>query len=195
MTQQHTITEALETLLREAQAVADDHHRPRYIRLDNAISSARAALASQGAAPASASCAIRYIGGMHSTWKCDACGYTDMHDSHPGCRRAAPTGAGDAELTQCPKCKAPCTTTIAMRGGEHGWGTSDLERTRYHYAAPQQPAEAAPVAIPAEVHTALRHAGLVLVRTVHGMEVVPMIQGVAADAALANNKKGGEHAD
>ena len=36
--------DALEMLIREAQAVADDHHRPRYTRLDEAIQSARAAL-------------------------------------------------------------------------------------------------------------------------------------------------------
>ena len=31
----------LEMLIREAQNVADDHHRPRYTRLDEALASAR----------------------------------------------------------------------------------------------------------------------------------------------------------
>ena len=31
----------LETLVRESQKVADDHHRPRYTRLDEALESAR----------------------------------------------------------------------------------------------------------------------------------------------------------
>lgn len=40
---------ALTNLVREAQAVADDYHRPRYARLDDAIASARAALAAPAA--------------------------------------------------------------------------------------------------------------------------------------------------
>lgn len=32
-------------------------------------------------------CGIRYVGGFHSTWKCDTCGYKQIHDAHPGCRR------------------------------------------------------------------------------------------------------------
>lgn len=38
--------------------------------------------------------------------------------------------------TPCPNCGAPCKTTVLMRGGDHGWGTSDRERTRYRYAPP-----------------------------------------------------------
>lgn len=45
----------------------------------------------------------------------------------------------NTKTTPCPTCSAPCTTKVLMRGGEHGWGTSDLERTRYSYAgAPKQ---------------------------------------------------------
>lgn len=40
-----------------------------------------------------------------------------------------------AEAT-CPKCGAPCTTDVKPRGGDYGWGTSDLERTSYRYASP-----------------------------------------------------------
>lgn len=40
---------ALALLIREAQGVADDHHRPRYTRLDDALTSARAVLAKWGA--------------------------------------------------------------------------------------------------------------------------------------------------
>lgn len=35
---------ALVTLINEAQAVADDHHEPRYTRLDEALAYARAAV-------------------------------------------------------------------------------------------------------------------------------------------------------
>lgn len=35
---------------------------------------------------------------------------------------------------ECPTCKAPCDTKINSRGGEHGWGTSDEERTTYSFA-------------------------------------------------------------
>lgn len=42
---------ALSLLIREAQGVADDHHRPRYTRLDDALTSARAVLAKWGAQP------------------------------------------------------------------------------------------------------------------------------------------------
>lgn len=42
-----------------------------------------------------------------------------------------------APAATCPTCEAPCTTTVNMRGGEHGWGTTDLERTVYHYAPAQ----------------------------------------------------------
>ena len=43
------------------------------------------------------------------------------------------------KTTPCPTCSAPCTTKVLMRGGEHGWGTTDLERTQYSYAgAPKQ---------------------------------------------------------
>ena len=35
---------ALKELVVEAQAVADDHHRPRYMRLDQALASARNAM-------------------------------------------------------------------------------------------------------------------------------------------------------
>lgn len=45
-----------------------------------------------------------------------------------------------APLTPCPKCGAPCTTKVKMRGGDHGWGTTDAERTTYRYAQPQPPA-------------------------------------------------------
>ena len=38
---------ALNSLIREAQAVADDHHRPRYFRLDEALTSARSHFASE----------------------------------------------------------------------------------------------------------------------------------------------------
>ena len=38
------LKKALEALIEEAQRVADDHHRSRYIRLDQALASARAAL-------------------------------------------------------------------------------------------------------------------------------------------------------
>lgn len=41
----------------------------------------------------------------------------------------------------CPTCGAPCDTDINMRGGDYGWGTSDLERTTYRYAAPEQPTQ------------------------------------------------------
>jgi hypothetical protein len=41
------VRDALEMLIREAQAAADDYHRPRYTRLDEAISAARAALSAQ----------------------------------------------------------------------------------------------------------------------------------------------------
>lgn len=33
----------------------------------------------------------------------------------------------------CPKCGAPCNTTVGMRGGDHGWGTSDKEHTVYRF--------------------------------------------------------------
>lgn len=51
---------ALTNLVREAQAVADDYHRPRYARLDDAIASARAALA----APAAPQGPIHTCGGL-----------------------------------------------------------------------------------------------------------------------------------
>jgi hypothetical protein len=44
-------------------------------------------------------------------------------------------------VAQCPTCKAPCTTTVNMRGGEYGWGTTDAERTVYRYE-PSPPASA-----------------------------------------------------
>jgi hypothetical protein len=44
-----------------------------------------------------------------------------------------------SELKACPKCKAPCTTRIHQRSGDWGWGTTDAERTTYHYAAPADP--------------------------------------------------------
>lgn len=47
---------------------------------------------------------------------------------------STPTTAG--ALRKCPKCGAPCNATVHMRGGEYGWGTSDLERTTYRYATP-----------------------------------------------------------
>ncbi len=37
----------------------------------------------------------------------------------------------------CPKCGAPCTRTVNMRGGDHGWSTTDEERAEYKYAAPE----------------------------------------------------------
>lgn len=40
------------------------------------------------------------------------------------------------KTTPCPTCKAPCVTTVNMRGGDYGWGTSDAERTVYQYSAP-----------------------------------------------------------
>lgn len=36
----------------------------------------------------------------------------------------------------CPYCKAPCSTVVNIRGGEHGWATSDEQRTEYTYAPP-----------------------------------------------------------
>ncbi len=48
--QQDPVREALRMLLREARVVADDHHRPRYTRLDEALQSAEAALAQPAAA-------------------------------------------------------------------------------------------------------------------------------------------------
>ena len=42
------LADALAMLIREAQEVADDHHRPRYTRLDVALASARAVLAKWG---------------------------------------------------------------------------------------------------------------------------------------------------
>jgi len=181
-----------------------------------------AALASQGAAPAIAyrgparftaeeiaagNVGIRWVtethvGGRpteHDVYQYLAARGADAHCSCEKCaaKRAAPTGAGDAE-PYAYAIRIPAEDRIEL---VHSLDEVTDELTNCEcvvtplYDAPQQPAEAAPGAIPAEVHTALRHAGLVLVRTVHGMEVVPMIQGVAADAALANNKKGGEHAD
>jgi len=38
------LTLALQSLIREAQAVADDHHKPRYARLDEALESAKLVL-------------------------------------------------------------------------------------------------------------------------------------------------------
>jgi hypothetical protein len=42
----------------------------------------------------------------------------------------------DAAVAECPKCGAPCDTFVHMRGGDYGWGTTDLERTDYKYSAP-----------------------------------------------------------
>lgn len=39
-----SLEKALRVLIREAQGVADDHHRPRYTRLDEALESAKLAL-------------------------------------------------------------------------------------------------------------------------------------------------------
>ena len=44
--QRDTLLAALEVLIREAREVADDHHRPRYTRLDGAILSAINCIAS-----------------------------------------------------------------------------------------------------------------------------------------------------
>lgn len=60
-----------------------------------------------------------------------------------------PAGAGEPVAdakTKCPNCGAPCETTVNMRGGEHGWGTSDLERTVYRYTT--QPTQAQAGAVP-----------------------------------------------
>jgi hypothetical protein len=59
---------------------------------------------------------------------------------HQPARQPPKSQAADsvtAPAATCPTCKAPCTTTVNMRGGEHGWGTTDLERTVYHYAPAQ----------------------------------------------------------
>lgn len=56
-----------------------------------------------------------------------------------------------AELTPCPTCGAPCTTKVHMRGGDHGWGTTDLERTTYRFATQQATQGAEP-----EVYFGLR---------------------------------------
>ncbi len=37
-----------------------------------------------------------------------------------------------------------------MRGGEYGWGTSDLERTTYRYAAPQPAVQQGDALTPAD---------------------------------------------
>ena len=50
---------------------------------------ATAALATQPAPAEPVKCGIHYVGGLHSTWGCDVCGYKEAHDSHPGCRRPA----------------------------------------------------------------------------------------------------------
>lgn len=42
--------------------------------------------------------------------------------------------ADKRELPECPKCGAPCTRTVLMRGGENGWSTTDEERAEYRYA-------------------------------------------------------------
>ena len=55
----------------------------------------------------------------------------------PGSAASATANSVTAPAATCPTCEAPCTTTVNMRGGEHGWGTTDLERTVYHYAPAQ----------------------------------------------------------
>ena len=40
--------------------------------------------------------------------------------------------AREKEAVNCPTCNGPCDTEILMRGGDHGWGTTDLERTVYN---------------------------------------------------------------
>lgn len=38
------------------------------------------------------------------------------------------------DLAPCPTCGAPCTTEVLMRGGDHGWSTTDAQRTVYRFA-------------------------------------------------------------
>ncbi len=62
----------------------------------------------------------------------------------------ASQGAEPVATEPCPTCGAPCTTEVLMRGGDHGWSTSDKERTVYRFATPPaatQVEQAEPVAV------------------------------------------------
>ena len=55
---------------------------------------------------------------------------------------ATPPAATQVPGEPCPTCGGPCTTEVLMRGGDHGWGTTDKERTVYR--ALRTPAAAPP---------------------------------------------------
>ena len=57
----------------------------------------------------------------------------------------------------CPNCGAPCTTEVMMRGGDHGWSTTDKERTVYRFAAPQAPSVQDSDATPFPMNVYLRN--------------------------------------
>jgi hypothetical protein len=71
-------------------------------------------------------------------------------------------GAQAVATAKCPKCKAPCTTEVHQRSGDWGWGTSDADRTQFHYAGPQPPTRVTDELIDEAVNCAWHVAGTTL---------------------------------